>query len=59
MRKKQKIIIRQDNDRKDTDLYQEKEFIDNFQISLLFALLEKELITQYQYEQCTEEILKS
>jgi hypothetical protein len=59
LRKKQKIILRQDNAPKDTNLNQNKEFLNHFQISLLFALLEKNLITQYQFEQCSDEILKS
>jgi len=58
LRKKQKIIVRQDNNGKNTDLLQKKEFLEHFQISLLLALLENGQITRYQFEQCEEEIRK-
>ncbi len=58
MGKKQKTILRQVNNGKDMDLLQNKEFLNNFQMSLLLALLERDLITRYQFQQCVEEILR-
>ncbi|MGB8455779.1 MAG: hypothetical protein WCD89_26115 [Anaerocolumna sp.] len=59
MKSKHKLIIQTDYNQKNTRIFQSKEFLEHIQISLLLALLENNLITRYQFEQCTEEIQKS
>ncbi len=58
MGKKQSAFLCRETDLTDKDFKENREFLANLQTSLLFALLEQNYITRYQFDLCTEEIRK-
>ncbi|MEM1484937.1 hypothetical protein V6615_08655 [Oscillospiraceae bacterium PP1C4] len=56
MRKKQLCVVELDGQGQTLDLDKNKEFQRNFQQSILLSLLEKEQLTQWQYDCCVKQV---
>lgn len=56
--KKKFTIVEVDENNQSTDLNKNYLFIENYETALLLSLLEKQLLTQVQFERCMEELMK-
>lgn len=55
MKKKQHALVKVEQEEQPTPELSQA-FLQNFQTALLLSLLDKNLLTQWQYEQCVEKL---
>jgi len=56
--KKKFTVVEVDENNQNTDINKNYLFIENYETALLLSLLEKQLLTQVQFERCMEELMK-
>ena len=56
--KREFTIVKAEDKNQSTDLDNNYLFIENYETALLLSLLEKQLLTQVQFERCMEELMK-
>lgn len=58
MREKRYVMTQVKDEHQDTNKEKNVEFIQNYETALLLSLLEKQLLTQRQFDLCMEELHK-